>query len=117
MKILVQPGTTVTLTAPYTVASGGGFQVGKIFAVANAAALVGVPVEGDVEGVFDLTKATGAGTAPVEGGDVYWDNATKLTTAVVATNLKIGAALLGANGVAPAIGDTTMRVRLNGTTG
>lgn len=114
MKNFIQPGRTVTLTAPYARLSGEGMQVGKLFAIANTNAASGAQVEGSTEGVHDLTKATGAGTAPVEGGDVYWDNAAKATTAVVGSNLKIGHALLGATGAPPAVGDATMRVRLSG---
>ena len=38
MKTYVQPGNTITLTAPYAVASGDGLLVGSIFGVAAGAA-------------------------------------------------------------------------------
>ena len=37
MKNYVQPGNTITLTAPYTVASGDGLLVGSIFGIAAGA--------------------------------------------------------------------------------
>jgi len=38
MKNYVQPGNTITLTAPYAVASGDGLLVGAIFGVASGTA-------------------------------------------------------------------------------
>jgi predicted RecA/RadA family phage recombinase len=38
MKNFVQPGNTITLTAPYAVASGDGLLVGYIFGVAAGTA-------------------------------------------------------------------------------
>ena len=38
MKNFVQPGNTITLTAPYAVASGDGLLVGYIFGVVRKAA-------------------------------------------------------------------------------
>ena len=55
----IQPGETITLTAPRDVASGDGFMVGGIFAVALAAAKAGARVEARRVGVWDLTKAAG----------------------------------------------------------
>ena len=48
MKNYVQPGNTITLTAPYAVASGDGLLVGSIFGIAAgaAAALGGVFFDG-----------------------------------------------------------------------
>jgi predicted RecA/RadA family phage recombinase len=114
MKNFIQPGQVVNMTAPYARLSGEGMQVGNLFGVATKDAAAASIVPCQTEGVCELAKATGAGTAPVEGGKVYWDNTAKLTTAVVGTNLLIGHALLGATGLAPVIGDTTMRVRLTG---
>ena len=54
-------GDTCTFIAPAAVASGGGFQVGRLFAVANTDAAQGAEVEGDVTGVFVMPKSTAAG--------------------------------------------------------
>ncbi len=56
MKNYVQPGNTITLTAPYAVASGDGLLVGSIFGIAAGAAALGEPVETTLVGVFDITK-------------------------------------------------------------
>ena len=41
MKNYVQPGNTITLTAPYAVTSGDGLLVGSIFGIASGAAALG----------------------------------------------------------------------------
>jgi len=107
MKNFVQPGDTLTLTAPYDVASGAGMLVGLIFAVAAFTALSGAQVEGVTKGVFDLT-ALSTDTATV-GAAIYWDNTNKRCTTSSSGNTKIGVATaVKANGAA------TVRVRLNG---
>ena len=62
MKNYVQPGETLTLTAPRALASGAGLLVGSIFAIATADAAQGANVEAITRGVFDLPKAAGAVT-------------------------------------------------------
>ena len=56
MKNSVQPGNTITLTAPYAVTSGDGLLVGSIFGIASGDAALNDPVEVTLTGVFDLTK-------------------------------------------------------------
>ncbi|GEP11814.1 DUF2190 family protein [Methylobacterium gnaphalii] len=109
MKNRIQKGDTVTLIAPYDVASGGGLLVGSVFGVANFAALSGAPVEADVVGVFDLAKADAQAWA--QGAKIYWDNTAKVCTTVNTSNTLIGAAMLA---VANTAGLTVGRVRLNG---
>jgi len=53
MKNFVQPGNTITLTAPYAVASGDGLLVGSIFGIAAGDAALGEPVETALVGIFD----------------------------------------------------------------
>lgn len=86
----VQPGETLTLTAPRTLVSGTGFVVGGIFAVALADAASGASVEARRVGVFDLTKATGA--AWTAGQKLYWDNTAFNVTSTAGANPLIGAA-------------------------
>lgn len=100
----VQPGNVLTLTAPRALASGGGFIVGAIFAVATSAAANGANVEGKISGVFDLPKAAGAIT---QGTKLYWDNAAFNVTTTSAGNTQIGVATQAA-----ASGDPTARVLL-----
>ena len=45
MKNFVQPGNTITLTAPYAVTSGDGLLVGAIFGVAAGTAAIGEAVD------------------------------------------------------------------------
>ena len=106
MKNFVQKGENLDLIAPRALASGEGFIVGSIFAVASAAAANGAAVVGVAEGVFDLPKATGAVTA---GAKLYWDNTAFNVTTTSTSNTLIGVAIRAA-----ASGDATVRVRLNG---
>lgn len=109
MKNYVQPGNTITLTAPYAVTSGDGLLVGSIFGVAAGTAILGDPVETAVEGVYDLKKV--ASQAWAVGDKIYWDNTAKNTTKTLTSNTLIGVATdVVAGGATDLIG----RVRLNG---
>ena len=109
MKNYVQPGNTITLTAPYAVTSGDGLLVGSIFGVAAGTAALGDPVETALEGVYDLKKV--ASQAWAVGDKIYWDNTAKNTTKTLTSNTLIGVATdVVAGGATDLIG----RVRLNG---
>ncbi len=108
MKNYVQPGNTITLTAPYAVASGDGLLVSSIFGVAAGTATLGEPVETALVGVFDITKV--GSQAWTVGAKVYWDDTNKRTTSVATSNTLIGVAT---EAVAGGAGDTVGRVRLN----
>ena len=108
MKNYVQPGNTITLTAPYAVAAGDGLLVGSIFGVAAGTAALGEPVETALTGVFDLTKI--GSQAWTAGARIFWDDTNKRTTTVATDNTLIGAAV---EAVASGAGDTIGRVRLN----
>jgi len=88
MKNYIQPGGTLSLLAPYDVASGAGFMVGTIFAVAASAALSGAAVEGKTEGVYELTKI--GSQQWLVGQSVYWDNTNKRCTSIGTGNTYIG---------------------------
>jgi predicted RecA/RadA family phage recombinase len=103
----VQDGDTITLVAPYAVASGAGALVGTIFGVAMNAVANAVEGEFRIKGVFDLAKSTGVNW--VQGAKLYWDNAAKSVTNVASSNTFIGCAMQ-----AQINGDTTCRIRLNG---
>jgi predicted RecA/RadA family phage recombinase len=107
MRNFIQPGNTVTVTAPAAVASGAGVLVGSIFGVAVRSAASGADIDVDVLGVFDLPKATGA--AWTQGVRIYWDDVSKNCTTTVGTNKLIGVATAAALS-----GDTIGRVRLSG---
>ena len=110
MKNYVQPGNTITLTAPSDVASGDGLLVGSIFAVATGNATNGETVEADLVGIFNLTKA--ASQAWSVGDKIYWDNTAKVATKTASGNTAIGVAVEAVGGGAS---DTIGRVRLNGS--
>ncbi len=109
MRNYVQPGKTLTLTAPYALTSGQGALVGSIFGVAKTDLASGASGEFQTEDVIDLTKA--GATAVTAGALVYWDNAARNVT----TNAAAGAnKLIGAATQAAAAGDATVRVKLTG---
>ncbi|MEC3860123.1 DUF2190 family protein [Mesobacterium sp. TK19101] len=108
MKNYVQPGNTITLTAPYAVTSGDGLLVGSIFGVAAGDAGNGETVEVALTGVFDLKKV--ASQAWSAGDKVYWDNTNKEATKTATANTLIGVAI---EAVAGGAGDVIGRVRLN----
>lgn len=91
MKNYVQPGEVITLTAPYAVASGDGFLVGSIFAVATTSGAINDIVEGMTCGVIQLKKTSAQ--AWTVGQRVYWDNTAKEVTTTVGSNTLIGAAV------------------------
>jgi len=100
----VQPGETVTLTAPRDTKSGEIVSVGAFTGVAAFDAAQGQEVEVVLGGVFELPKAPGA---LAQGALVFWDG-----THVVGE----GELLLGAVITAAGASATTARVRLNGVT-
>ncbi len=106
MKNWVQPGITVTVIAPVAVNSGDGLLVGALFGVATATAAISTNVEMITVGVVDLTKAA---VAITQGARLYWDNTAKTLTTTATGNTMVGCAI-----VAAAVGDSTVRMRLNG---
>jgi predicted RecA/RadA family phage recombinase len=92
MKSYISSGGTLTLVAPYNVASGAGFLRGSIFAVATTTVLSGAPVEGKLTGEYELAKVSAQAWAV--GDRIYWDDATRLATTVAAAgaNKLIGVA-------------------------
>ena len=108
MKNFIQPGKTLTLIAPYDVASGGGALVGSVFGVSNYTVASGDEGEFDIEGVFELPKTSAQ--AWVQGALLYWDNTAKVCTTVSTGGNK----LIGAAALAAANPSSTGTVRLNG---
>lgn len=100
-------GNTLTLTAPYDVASGGGALIGATFGVSKLALKAGQRGPFEVTGAYDLPKDN---AAVVEGVRAYWDNANKVVTATANGNT-----LIGVFTVARSAGAATANVRLNGS--
>ena len=109
MTNFVKSGDHLTLVAPYSVASGGGFKVGNVFGVAAYDALQGAEVECNVEGVYDMAKDASVFS---QGDLAYWDDVAKKVTSTVGANL-----LIGAVEVAAVTGAATVRVNLFGVPG
>ena len=110
MKNFVQPGDTITLAAPYAVASDDGLLVGSIFGIACGDAAAGDTVEAALVGVFDLKKVTLQAWLP--GDKIYWDNTNKETTKTTTNNTLVGVAIEAVGG-SPS--EVIGRVRLNGS--
>lgn len=108
MRNYVQQGGTLTFSAPYAVASGGGCKVGALFGVASYPADPGVDVELVTVGVFTLPRT---GAALAAGDPVFWDDSNKVVTGTGGTGLlRIGIATVPAAADSP-----TAAVRLNGS--
>jgi predicted RecA/RadA family phage recombinase len=105
MVNFVQTGDTIAITAPYTVTSGGGVQIGGLFGVATDDITSGAAGQIKMSGVFDIVKASGAW---VVGDNIYWDNTNKFVTTTAAANKRVGVAVAAAGS-----GDATGRVRLD----
>jgi len=107
MKNYVQPGNTLTLTAPAAILSGGVVIVGSIIGVSNGDAANGAPVDVDTVGVFTLPKI--AAQAIAAGAIVYWDSDDALVTTAATDNTKLGVATQAAPNPSASV-----TVRLNG---
>jgi predicted RecA/RadA family phage recombinase len=106
----IQPGTTLTLTAPAGgVTSGDPVLIGGILAVPVSDAAATESFEGMTEGVFDLDKTSAQAWSA--GDLVYWDAANDRADSSSAVGPLIGAAVAAA-----ANPSSTGRVRLNGVT-
>lgn len=105
----VQPGKTITLTAPYDRTPGTGALVGKLFGVSLGSVLSGASGEFAIEGVWTLAKTSAQ--AWTAGQRLYWDNTNKRVDSDPTVGLFIGvASAVAANPSA------TGNVRLNGGT-
>lgn len=110
MKNFIQEGKSLTLTAPYDVASGAGALIGATFGVASNDVLSGVEGVFQLEGVYPLAKSTAASSGGAQGARAYWITATKLITASASGNT-----LIGVFTATCADSDSTCTVRLNGS--
>jgi predicted RecA/RadA family phage recombinase len=110
MQNYVQKGDTLTVTAPYALSAGDGCKVGAMFGIACGDYAEAAEAEIAVVGVFDITALstdTASGSTLVSA---YWDDTNKRVTTTSSTHLKIGTIV-----AAKTSGQTTARVRLNGS--
>ncbi|MFC3180459.1 DUF2190 family protein [Cypionkella sinensis] len=91
MKNYVQAGNTITVPAPYAVASGAGAKVGAIIGIAQHSAVITDPVLLSREGVFTVAKVSAQAWAV--GDKIYWDDAAKNFTTTSSANTLVGTAL------------------------
>ncbi len=111
MKNLVQPGRTITVTAPATVDSGDGVLIGSLFGVAAGDAATGESLDLVTEGVFALAK--NSASVFTVGAFVYFNatdgnahsNADEDSNSGGTVRIGVAVAVAGA-------GATTVRVRL-----
>ena len=109
MKNFVQPGKTLTLTAPSGGVVGGNFYlVGALLVCAAIDAAAGKLFTGDTVGVFSVVKP--AGQAWAEGERIFWNSSTKVFTKTSASGLFP----IGAVARAAATADLAGNVRLDG---
>ena len=103
MKTFIQPGDSLTVSAPYAVTSGQGVLIGALFGIAAYDAAISTTVEIQTEGVFDVTKEPSL--AITAGARVYWDNTNRRITTTATGNYPVGIATLAALAA-----DATVRV-------
>lgn len=104
-----QPGDVLDLIAPVGgVVSGTGYMIGNIFVVALVSAAAGAQFQGKTCGVFELPKT--AAVTPAQGATAFFNNTTKAVTGTSAAGLFP----IGVFTAAPAGGDATAFVRLDG---
>lgn len=107
----VQKGETVDFIAPADVAAGDVVVVGELVGIAQSAGKAGETGAMAVDGVYELPKAVGAGTALAAGVKVNWDATNKVVTTAAGgggVNKFVGKTL---NAVG--VNDATVRVRLS----
>ncbi len=107
MKNFVQPGDTLTITAPADATSGLPVIAGSIIGIAAGDAASGSPVDVVTTGVFSFDNV--AADAFALGDTVYWSATSKLATATTSGNSKLGVAVEAA-----AASTATDNVRLSG---
>lgn len=110
-KNFIQPGDTITVTAPADVVSGAGVLVGNIFGIAQFSAKSGEPVEIATTRVWEVEKVSAQAWASV-GLEIYWDASAGKFTTTASTNKLVGVNLAVAANPSP-----TGVVRLNGIFG
>jgi len=106
MKNYIAPGKTLSVVAGASgITAGTALVVGDIVGVPKISAAEGETASVDIEGVFELPKATGA---IAQGKKVYYIVATKNFTGTAGSNVLAGIAYEAA-----ASADTTIKVALS----
>ncbi len=103
-------GAAIDYTPGAAVAAGDVIVQGDLIGVANADIPANTLGALAVEGVFDVPKASGVGTAISVGSIVYWDAGAKeaTTSSAAGANKELGKTVAAAGD-----NDTTVRVRVS----
>lgn len=104
----VHEGRQIEFTPVAAVAVGQVVVNGDLVGIANSAIAANVAGSLAVEGVFDVPKQSGVGTAITLGTTLYWDSANQRATATAAGNKLMGKCTKAATDNA-----TSVRVRLS----
>jgi predicted RecA/RadA family phage recombinase len=107
IAVYVSDDEAVDYTPTANVAAGDVVVQGELIGIAKTPIAANAPGALAVEGIFDLPKATGAGSAIAVGAEAYWDATNKVVTATAGTNKFLGKTVRAA-----ADADGTVRVRL-----
>ena len=106
--VFIQEGASIDHTPAADVAAGEVVVQGDLVGVAKQPIPANQLGALAVQGVFDVAKATGAGTALATGTTAYWDDAAKVATATAAGNKLLGKVVKAAGD-----DDAVVRVRLS----
>lgn len=89
MKTYLQPGHTLTITAPAGgVTSGQGVLIGTLFGIAQADAAEGTEAEILTEGVVEIAKTS---ALSIDVGDrLFWDATNKVVNKTAAAQVCVG---------------------------
>jgi predicted RecA/RadA family phage recombinase len=108
----IQPGNAITAAAPYQRNSGQGALLGgSLFGVAVDTVASGATGVFWTEGVYELTKLSGAAESFTLGKRVFWDDTNKRLTVVSTANVAVGVVTEAA-----ATDAVVARIKLVGTT-
>ena len=107
LAVFVSEGRAIDYTPTTDVAAGDVVVQGELVGIAKRPIPANTPGALAITGVFDMPKATGAGSGLAAGIEAFWDVANKVVTATAQNN-----AFLGKTVRAAADTDVTVRVRL-----
>jgi predicted RecA/RadA family phage recombinase len=103
----IHDGNTLDYTPSANVSAGDVVVQGDLVGIAKLDIAAGALGALAVTGVFDVPKASGAGTAIAAGAKVYWNATNKQATTTATGNKYLGKSVRAA-----ADADATVRVRL-----
>lgn len=113
MKNYIQPGNTITVTAPGNLTGGDGYLIGQLFGVIAGDVQTGDDMDLVTVGVFDLKKPPGA--IFTVGAPVYWEQASQRAKSgndEDSNSAGDNEALIGVCVAAAGVGEATVRVKL-----